>query len=72
MQNLKALISEGHDDIIKKYDEKLVHLRGKSIDTNTISKVLEFNKYLKRAQPLLTVNRNLHSLTDSFWWDFRR
>lgn len=50
------LPNETHEDIIKKYDERLPNLRGKSIDTNLISKVLEFNKYLKKAHPLLTVN----------------
>lgn len=59
IQSLKSLQSESHDDIIKKYDEKLSNLRGKSIDTNVISKVLEFNKYLKRTQLTLTVINNI-------------
>lgn len=65
IQSLKSLQSESHDDIIKKYDEKLSNLRGKSIDTNVISKVLEFNKYLKRTQLTLTVISNI-------WQSFRQ
>jgi hypothetical protein len=39
MQCLKALPMESHEDIVKKYDERLVNLKGKSVDTHLISKV---------------------------------
>jgi hypothetical protein len=52
---LKGLPKETHEDIIKKYDERLTHLRGKSIDAHIISKVLEFSKSLRKIQPIITV-----------------
>lgn len=52
---MKNLPSQSHEDIIKKYDELFVHLKGRSIDTVVLSKVLEFNKYLKKIAPLLQV-----------------
>ena len=44
-----------HEDIIKKYDEKLPKLIGKCSDTLVIAKVIYFNKYIKQMLPVIAV-----------------
>lgn len=55
LENLKALPKQSHEEIIKKYDEKFINIKGKSVDANLLAKFLEFSKCIKNVLPVLNV-----------------
>jgi uncharacterized membrane protein len=54
-QQLKNLPHENHEDIIKKYDEVFPKLKGRSEDTMTLARVLDFGNYIKKILPVIVV-----------------
>ena len=47
--------AESISDIVKKYERKLVKLEGRTQDTTSLGRVLEFGIYLKKIKDVLKV-----------------
>ena len=56
IKQVKSLLNESHDEIIKRYDQVFPKLAGKGQDTMSLGRVLDFGNYCKKIIPVLTVN----------------
>jgi hypothetical protein len=56
IQQVKSLVNETHEEIIKRYDYVFRKLTGKGQDTMSLGRVLDFGNYCKKIVPIIAVN----------------